>query len=298
MKLYLLTLLAMSFTLSANATFVPENEIDYGHLKSGPSNITEAEFREVIQKIKTAYQDVVKTHGGNLSINGDWKSEKLNAGATQIFSNWQVVISGALARRPELTADGLALIICHEVGHHLGGYSFTFGQNPLMGVWAANEGQSDYFATQVCSRKIWKNEKEKNATFRGQVPDFVKNRCDTAWSNTDEQDICYRTNSGVNSVIATMAALMNKPMPQFETPDPAVVDRTSDKHPAVQCRMDTSFQGSLCATVRNEAVIPGKKTSGGPYAGAAEQEALLNSCSQKSGQPFGFRPNCWFKSKY
>lgn len=280
----------------AQATFVPEEEIQYKSLKPGPSNMDEAQFKALLNQIQSSYTDVVKFHGGTLAIAGDWKSEKLNAGATQLMNFWRVVISGALARRPELTPDGFTLIVCHELGHHLGGYSFSHPVNPILGVWAANEGQADYFATQVCARKLWNNEKEKNASFRSQASDFVKNRCDTAWNTQEDRDACYRISVASQSVAATMAALMNKPMPSFETPDPARVDATSDNHPAVQCRMDTSFQGAICAMPHDEKVIPGKKTAGGPFAAEAEREAFLYSC--RASEPFGYRPACWFKQSY
>lgn len=295
-----LTLCALYLFASAgfaHATFVPESEIQWKHLTDGPSNITENEFKSVVAKLQNAYAPMVKQHGGNLSINGDWKSDKLNAGARQMMGSWQVVISGAIARRPELSLDGLTLIICHEIGHHLGGYAFSQGGNPFEKTWAANEGQSDYFSTQVCAHKMWKDEKEKNASYRSTVPEYVKVRCDSAWGSTEEQDLCYRSGAATETVMNTMAALMNKPKPQFETPDRTIVDKTSSAHPPVQCRMDTIFQASLCATERSEAVIPGKTTAGGPFAREAEREAMQNSCSQKT-QPFGYRPSCWFKAQF
>ena len=125
----------------------------------------------------------------------------------------------------------------------------------------------------------------------------MKVRCDTAWPNIEEQDLCYRINTGVNSMVLTMATLKKVPPPQFETPDPKAVDKTNSAHPAVQCRMDTSFQGSLCAMPFEETIIPGKKVAGGPFSADAEREAFLYSCRANS-QPFGFRPACWFKQAF
>ena len=55
---------------------------------------------------------------------------------------------GGLARHKLVTPDGFALVACHEMGHHLGGA-------PRRGGWASNEGQSDYYATTKCARRIW-----------------------------------------------------------------------------------------------------------------------------------------------
>jgi len=296
----ILTALLAFIALPAQATFLPEADLRRAEssLTEGTPNITEPEFRAIVAQIQNSYQAVAKKHGGNLAISGDWKSETLNAGASQMFGSWKVVISGALARRPELTPDGTALILCHELGHHLGGYSFHPAGHPFEGVWAANEGQADYFATQVCARKIWAPEKEKNAGYRANAPEFVRERCNTAWGNPDDQDLCYRVSAATESVTNTMAALMKKPAPKFETPDTAVVEKTLNAHPAVQCRMDTSFQGAICPVDYDESIIPGKKTTGGPFGVEAEKEAARVSCTAYSGQAFGRRPSCWFKANF
>lgn len=289
--------LALFLAGTAQATFVPEEEIHYDALPFGASNMDEAQFRQIIADITTAYSPAVATNGGKLSINGDWKNEKLNAGATQQFGNWQVVITGGLARRPELTPDGFALITCHELGHHLGGFPFGSGGFNPGGVWAASEGQADYFASQVCAKKLWRNDREKNASFRATVSDYVKERCDAVWGSEDEQNLCYRTMAGVDSTTHTMAVLMKKPIPEFQTPDPAKVDKNFSAHPQPQCRMDTGMQGALCTASWNENFIPGKKAPGGVEGIGAEEEAARASCTKSMGYILGMRPLCWFKPR-
>lgn len=110
----------------AHARFLPEDLMVSSKMSQGPSNINEEQFNTLIQKIQTVYAPIVKTFGASLSISGSWNSQTLNAGATQVFGYWwKVAITGAIARRPELTPDGFSLIVCHEVGHHLGGFSFA-----------------------------------------------------------------------------------------------------------------------------------------------------------------------------
>lgn len=290
-------LLVFVFNPSANATFVPENEIRVQGLSIGPANMSEADFRATIAKIQQAYEGIVRTHGASLSITGDWNSETLNAGATQMGRTWKVQITGALARRPELSPDGFTLILCHELGHHLAGFAFARSGNPMMGVWAAVEGQSDYFATQACARKLWAADLARNAEFRATVTEYVRERCDQAWSNENDQNLCYRTSAGVESMTNTMAALMQKPAPRFDTPDTSAVANTLESHPPIQCRMDTSLQGAICPLFFEETIIPGKRSNGGPFGLEAEREAATQACTRMSGQVFGLRPNCWFKAR-
>jgi len=296
MKLWI-ALYIMSFISFAEASFLPESDLRSVVPAYGPANMTEPEFRAIISGIEKIYTPIVSVHGGKLSISGDWKSETPNAGATQMFGNWQVKITGGLARRPELTQDGFALILCHELGHHLAGFSFAPVDNPFAGAWAANEGQSDYFATHVCARKIWEKEIEKNAGFRETASPTIRRSCDAAWLDHEEQNLCYRTLSAAESVAFTMAALMQKPMPAFDTPDPSQVEKTNHAHPAVQCRMDSSFQGAICQAGFNDRLIPGKKVREGKDSVEAEREAARVSCTRYSNYEAGLRPACWFKSR-
>ncbi len=284
----------------AKATFLPVDvkpDLQTLGLNLAPANMNEAEFKDVLSRIQNTYQSLVSSQGGNLQVSGDWKSETLNAGAQQMFGSWKVQITGGLARRPELTPDGFALIVCHELGHHLSGFAFVKADNPFGGVWAAAEGQSDYFATQVCARKIWAQDSLINANFREKATRIMKQKCDAVWTRAPEQDLCYRVLAATESMITTMATLMKKPIPQYETPDASEVAATVGTHPAVQCRLDTSMQGALCPAFFNELMIPGKKAQGGPFGLEAEREAAGNSCTAYSNYNSGLRPKCWFKAQ-
>lgn len=261
------------------------------------SNMTEQEFRDIIRNIQTTFVPIVKQQGGTLAISGDWKSDKLNAGAQQMMGNWRVVISGALARRPELTSDGFTLILCHELGHHMAGFSFAQPRTPMEGIWAANEGQSDFFASQSCARTLWRGEVEKNREYRAKVNPYVQERCDSVYGDEREQDLCYRINVGNESVIQTMAALMKKDAPKFETPNLTKVEKTVDAHPEIQCRLDTAFAGSLCPLENDYLRIPGKNLKGKQFSAEAEWESVNYSCHQIHRYILGTRPSCWFRSQ-
>lgn len=295
MKFYLLGLL-VCMSSAAFAKFLPDNEILVGGiLNVGPSNTDEVTLNQQVAKLQEIYAPIVKSHGGRLSIRGDWKSERPNAAASQIFGSWSVVISGGLVRRPELTTDGAVLILCHELGHHLGGFAFT--RSPI-GTWAANEGQSDYFATHSCARKIWSVDLETNARSYQASSLEMRSQCAKVWKTADSQNLCARTLMAAESVAMTMMALKKETtVPDFRNPDQSVVKQTAAGHPATQCRMDTSLQGALCAAEFGENLIPGKKVPGGPFSRAAELESAKFTCTKTSNYNIGLRPACWFKSQ-
>ncbi len=298
MKFYF-TLCLLFLSSISMAKFLPDDEILVGALLNvGPSNTDEAGLQKMVTQLQEAYAPIVKTHGGRLNIKGSWRDEKLNAAASQLFGSWNVVISGGLVRRPELTTDGAMLILCHEMGHHLGGFAFG-GGSPIGGNWASNEGQSDYFATQSCARKIWAPELERNEQSYQSSSLEIRSQCAKVWEDQASQNLCARVLQASESVALTMAALRKDPTaPTFSTPDLSVVEQTYSGHPATQCRLDTSLQGALCTAAFDENFIPGKKAKGGRSSEAAELESANFSCTKTSNYNIGLRPACWFKARF
>lgn len=285
---------------AAFATFLPDQDIKPSALAIlGPSNTTEEKFKAVINKVQSIYAPIVKNHGGILSVSGNWKSETPNAYARQLFGMWSVELSGALARRPELSTDGMTLILCHELGHHLGGFAMKKNAPLPIPTWAASEGQADYFATHVCLKKLWQDEVETNFSIAEGAREDMYRSCAKSWAGHREMALCLRTLMASESVAITLAALKGETkLPKFTTPDTRIVKKTDTNHPATQCRLDTYFQGALCTATYNDDLIPGKKVRGGAFSVNAEKEAALVSCTQLSQHRVGLRPTCWFKARF
>ncbi len=272
----------------------PPNKL---HLNPSPlerSNVSKQKFNEIIDKAEALYAPIIASHKGVLKINRLWKDNTVNASARQDGQTWEVNMYGGLARRPEITPDGFAMVVCHELGHHLGGYSFY---NDSEMVWAANEGQSDYFASHSCAREMWKSEPEMNAKFRTKVLPFAQKVCDTNFVNQSERDICYRSSVAGMSLATLLAKLRQSPAPKFETPDQTVVDVTYDEHPEAQCRLDTYLAGAACDVPFNKSIIPAKKLAD-KFGPEAERDAGRNSCLARDGWLTAQRPLCWFKPHF
>lgn len=284
-------------TTSAWGTFIPPEDIKnpYQVFSERDANMTKAEFNAVIKHAKEMYAPIIKSHGGTLKINALWDDDTLNASASQFFGQWTVNMYGGLARHPEMTLDGFAMVLCHELGHHLAGFAFKKGGFSLGGVWAANEGQSDYFAAHSCARELWKDDLELNATFKDQMPEVVIESCNVAWETEADRNLCYRVNAGGESLARVLSALGKDPVaPDFETPDTNKVNVTDSSHPDAQCRLDTTYAASLCKTTFNIDLIPGKKMSD-PFGKEAEKESASNTCTEYGDFVDGLRPRCWFK---
>ncbi len=284
MKLLLVTLLAFSspaFSCSkSEGGILPKNNLRIPVNAKRTGGLTEAQFNEVITKVETYYKPIVKTYGGNLIVVRDWTNAEVNAYAERESSDWKVRMFGGLARHETITLDGMALVVCHEIGHHIGGSPVKTGR------WAATEGQSDYFGTSKCLRRVWEKDDNEEAAANLDVPAFVKTACGKSWAMNRDYFICLRSAmAGLSLSNLFAASNITGPLPvaKFHTPDPAVVASTYESHPKHQCRLDTYFEGSLCEISKRVDFTVGSETKG--------------ACHEKLGHKEGLRPHCWYKSK-
>jgi hypothetical protein len=185
---------------------------------------------------------------------------------------------GGIARRPEIGSDGLTLIACHEVGHHISGWPFYFEPS-----WAAAEGQSDYFSTLACARKIWGGEEEINAQFRQLASPQIRAICDQAWQSEPEQNLCYRSLSA-SLELARLLANTEGSSVGIDARDPTVSDSTKRFHPKAQCRLDTLVSGALCRASFDDSAIPRGSSS-----------SAQKTCMGDNWPVLSQRPRCWFK---
>lgn len=284
----------VSFAKSSQTVFAPKNDwYKYDNVNSKDASMTEAKFNEIVDYVGSFYKDLASGHGANLTFEKKWTDPTVNAYANQSGNTWTVSMFGGLARRPEVTNDGFALVVCHELGHHFGGFPFYDATD-----WAASEGQSDYFATQVCGKRIWRNQPEENAKFRATAPAVVKEACNAHNATTADQDLCYRLAMGGKSLADLLAALGGEGAVNFNTPDANVVTTTAVEHPKGQCRLDTYFRGALCSNSSwADTVIPSRNHPDGQTSVAAEMVASAYSCTEAGNAAFGARPRCWFAPK-
>lgn len=259
-------------------SFMPPNQL---HLQKAAVNgeITEKVFNEVIDEAIAHYQPIIASHGGTLKFNRLWTNGTVNASANRQGRTWVVNMYGGLARRPEVTKDGFALVVCHELGHHLGGFPFT-GGGIFGGRWAANEGQSDYFATLSCARDLWQDQNAINAAAAQKVDAKAAGVCNEIWSTDNARNLCYRI---ANASLSLATLLANGEKVAFDTPDQTVVNRTANQHPNAQCRLDTYMAGARCVAEFDKNVIPQNLA-----------QSRENTCDVANQYTEGTRPRCWY----
>ena len=248
--------------------------------KKAAGGITEAQFNEVMDRVERLYAPVVAQKGGKLKINRKWTDPTVNASAQQQGGQWILNMYGGLARHQEIGIEGMALVACHELGHHLGGAPKIAG---WFSTWASNEGASDYYATLKCLR-VYFAEDDNEAIIAAQAPGVIepmmKDMCEKEFTQRSDQLLCLR-NSIAGAQVAGLFMDLNKDTvrPSVTTPDKSVVTRMDDNHPKTQCRMDTYFAGAVCNVDQSVA--------------NSDSDYKQGSCVEGTAT-VGYRPRCWF----
>jgi hypothetical protein len=242
-------------------TFLPENSLWIGTDVHSFGGIDQSTYTAILNSISAVYSPIVAQQGGKLQFLNSWSDGTVNAQAFRQGSTWIVQIYGGLARHEAMTADGVALVACHELGHHLGGAPLF--SDP--GNWASVEGQADYFSTAKCLRHLWRSANNKVAN----EDPLARGYCNSVWTTVADSDLCVRiAMAGVSSGNLT-AALNRTADPSFSTPDRSRVSQIFEQHPQAQCRLDTYTRGALCNVNEN---------------------SLTTACTQNPGS----RPTCWY----
>ena len=239
------------------------------------NGMTEIKFKAILKKIENVYKPVVKARKRRLKIIKKWKDDTVNANAAQVRKTYKITVYGGLARHPLTTEDSLLLVICHEMGHHLGGA-------PRKGIsekyWASSEGQADYWASMKCMRRVLLGEDNQKIISQMEIEPIVREKCESIFQDSNERALCMRSSMASLSLSKLLAD--GDEVVSFLTPDQNVVVRTSTLHPEAQCRLDTYFQGALC---ERDYLVD-----------VDYNDPTIGVCLRSDYLELGPRPLCWY----
>lgn len=258
---------------------VDDNNLWIGADQKSVNSIDEATFNKVISDIEKIYEPVIRGLGGKLQVVRNWTDGTVNAYARRLNTVYEVQMFGGLARHETITADGFALVMCHELGHHIGGAPLIsrFGNN-----WASNEGQADYWGNLKCMREYMESQDNVTIVAGMDVDPIAAETCETQYADANEIAICKRGAMAGLSVANLFRALRQQTVAMmFNTPDRSIVTRTNDNHPDSQCRLDTYYAGAIC-TVAKETDV-------------SDSDATQGTCNTSTGHTIGTRPLCWYR---
>ena len=282
--------LAVTVLLTTSSTFlddhklcngiIPENDMWIGIDSPLASKaMTKEIFDAVIDRIETVYTPIIEDMNFKFEIVRKWDDGTVNAYARRVGRTMEVNMFGGLARHASITPDGFAPVVCHETGHHLGGAPKL---NSFFGSWASNEGQSDYWGVTKCMKKVFENDDNIQIISGMTIPATITSKCSELFDNVNDSALCQRVAMAGNSLGNFFnVSSQGTTVVHVDTPDTRIVNRTDDKHPKAQCRLDTYFQASLCDISHDTNV--------------SDNDATVGVCTRQAGHTQGVRPLCWYK---
>ena len=261
--------------------FAPKNNLNIPVTGFADGGITLEQWTALFDKFEKIYSPIIAARGGTLQLNRLWEDGTVNANASQDGTTWTINMYGGLARYATATAamtvDGMALVVCHETGHHLGGAPKIGGDATF---WASNEGAADYFGVLKCMRNMFAADDNTSIVSQMSVEPTIQKACGAQFQDAKDQAICMRTATAGILLGHILGELGQEAVPSVDTPDQSAVTETNDEHPAAQCRLDTYFQGANCKADVAVAQV------GTDY--------HVGTCTAPTFK-MGLRPTCWFK---
>ncbi len=249
-----------------------------GHGESGaaPNDIDAESFDYIADTVVDLYAESFAQRQIQPVVNKRWDADEANAlssltagydrKAQRSLRVWEIELKGGLARHPLLSRDAFALVVCHEVGHHVGGAPYA--------AELSSEGQADYFATASCMKRYLRKTRYPPSYWREQLPPELGRACAVSFPVTADQAICRRSILAAFTLSRWIADTNGVKAPALTRQDATVRAATlAHGYPGAQCRLDTLVAGALCP-IDNE---------------------TPEACTRQEGYEREARPRCWFK---
>lgn len=275
LRLFGLIFLTVWSQITFSHEFAPENNLKIGPEVISFNGIDETAFNEIISSVEQVYAPIISQMGGRLYVDKNWNDANVNAYAERNGNIWIVKMLGGLARHGAITRDGFATVICHEIGHHIGGAP---KMTEIRGQWASVEGESDYFASLKCLRKVWRNDDNIRVIQNMSVDPEADRLCKLTYTDPARAALCIRSVMAAVSTANLLADISNSTRPSTASTDNSRVSKTVETHPKPQCRLDTYLNGALC-TVSEDIDVN-------------QSNANIGVCTDRKN--YGARPLCWY----
>lgn len=220
--------------------------------------ISKAEFDELSQIFLDEFKDELSLRKERLLINNPpnkemanfwWELNEVHASYSSYkedngLKTHLIFLFGGYARLSYMTIEGVAMTLCHELGHGIGGTPY---KDSTMTGLVSVEGQADYFAARFCIKRILKKLNFKKIDF--DESSYVWKNCHATFTDQNDIKLCFRA----FQILEVEKKFLENSDKEFgeisiETPETSMVDKVNTDsyfYPNIQCRLDSMVNGIL-----------------------------------------------------
>lgn len=127
------------------------------------------DFYSIPAQVISLFNKELKKVNDPLLLDAQWESPYFGAGISYYNDQFRMMILGGTTRIDGMSLDAYAAIVCHELGHIIGGAPL---QTITGAEWSSSEGQADFFAASVCLPRYFASLGEKNISARVEKAGF------------------------------------------------------------------------------------------------------------------------------
>lgn len=188
----------------------------------------------------------VTAMGVDLAIVHDIESPDYYGGCSLNRPHYVISIGSDVIHKPNMTQDAYAAVLCHELGHLLGG-----APRKAESSWASTEGQSDYYAASMCMKKMMRAMPQEPADLAKQsiaATQKTHTLCAEKYSVETSREICSRTILAGLGFLTDVYELVQYPgllQPSLDQHEKPLTSGQIVNYPSLQCRLDTFVAGAL-----------------------------------------------------
>lgn len=295
MKYITISLLTMLLAINSQLLFAkeriteepvlcfPSTSLYYPSFNKSANGISKSDFLRAQKSIQKAFNTFLKEKmNKEVFFEDGWEESTVNAYCTRDMEDNPVIkIMGGMARHPDMTKDGILFVMCHELGHYLGGAPKGFRGRSKRRSWSSAEGQADYYAATKCLPQIFSNNEENKKVLKRASKKALEK---TSRSCEKNDLVCKRIAlAGFAATKVFHSVKDYEDVPDLSKNDENVVYSMQYGHPSPQCRLDTVLRGANCDADPNILF-----DSIDPKIGACHRN--MNKAKSKKSS----RPLCWY----
>ncbi len=203
-------------------------------------------FENLRHEFIQTYSETVKAkHQINLVIKLDDEVKNYFGGMSSDHEKMEIQMGSEFHLQEGVTIELYAFILCHELGHLLGGAPFSDHTETHIRRHS-NEMQSDYWAAKVClPHFLTKMPSKKNLLENLDNTNIV-----SVSKECQGQQMCIRVIDAGFDFFKYLKIMYKEyqvefKIPKIETPEAPAEKDTKSKYPSFQCRLDTIVSGAL-----------------------------------------------------